>query len=423
MGLERAVRVHRHVVGPLEDDVRLGEAFAASPRFPPGPGRAGEGPATLPFVGHVLAGGALGLRVDERRVGLHRRAQLVHEGLLLVGHLHETRRVLRDLGRDRGDRRHVLAGETDRLRVGGPDGLHARQRLGPRGVDRDDLAGGDLRPDHAAVEHPRQLDVVGVARPTRHLERRLDTRPPLAHLREARQVVEVPRLEVPFRDLDLPDLRRLRQAGLDRELDRGFLGLLLLRHGYPLFGAVRAAFWTASKIRPYVPQRQRLPARPCLISSSDGFGFLARNAVPATTKPGVQKPHCMASASTKACCSGESDSGVPSPSTVVISWPSASAASIRQDLTGSPSSSTVQRAAGAAITDLLRAGEVEVIAQRREQRHPRLDGHLPQRAVHLQVQRDGVGPQDRGFRRAPRADAHDRRGGGAHAGRLQEGPP
>ena len=79
-------------------------------------------------------------------------------------------------------------------------------------------------------------------------------------------------------------------------------------------------------------------------------------------------------------------------------------------------------AAGAAVADLLGAGEVEVVAQRVEQRHPRLDGHLPHRAVHLQVQRDGVGPQDLGGL-APRADAHHRGGGGAHAGRLQEAPP
>ena len=64
--------------------------------------------------------------------------------------------------------------------------------------------------------------------------------------------------------------------------------------------------------------------------------------MPATTKPGVQKPHCSASFSTKAACSGLIFSGVPMPSTVVTSWPSASAASIRHDAIGAPSSSTVQ---------------------------------------------------------------------------------
>ena len=64
--------------------------------------------------------------------------------------------------------------------------------------------------------------------------------------------------------------------------------------------------------------------------------------MPATTKPGVQKPHWRASFSTKAACSGLIFSGVPMPSTVVISCPSASAASIRHDTIGAPSTSTVQ---------------------------------------------------------------------------------
>ncbi len=62
----------------------------------------------------------------------------------------------------------------------------------------------------------------------------------------------------------------------------------------------------------------------------------------ATTKPGVQKPHWKASHSTKAAWTGLSFSGVPRPSTVVISCPTASTASIRQAQIGSPSNRTVQ---------------------------------------------------------------------------------
>ena len=87
------------------------------------------------------------------------------------------------------------------------------------------------------------------------------------------------------------------------------------------------------------------------------------------------------------------------PSTVVISWPSASAASIRQETTGAPSSEDGAGAAAAALADGLGAGQVELVAQRLEQRDTRLDAHAAGRAVHLQAQRDGVRAEDarRGF--------------------------
>ena len=141
--------------------------------------------------------------------------------------------------------------------------------------------------------------------------------------------------------------------------------------------------------------------------------------MPATTKPGVQKPHCSASFSTKAACSGLIFSGVPSPSTVVISWPSASAASIRQEFTGSPSRSTVhapqaprsQTCLAPVRSRWLRSASSSVT---RGSTVTCLD-----RAVHLQAEGDGVGSEDRGGL-ALGADAHHRGGGGAHAGRLQE---
>src|SRR3954453_17720561 len=63
-------------------------------------------------------------------------------------------------------------------------------------------------------------------------------------------------------------------------------------------------------------------------------------------KPGVQKPHCSAWHSRNASCTGCSTcpprpSSRASPSTVVTPWPSPWTASIRQERTGSPTTSTV----------------------------------------------------------------------------------
>ena len=60
-------------------------------------------------------------------------------------------------------------------------------------------------------------------------------------------------------------------------------------------------------------------------------------------------------------------------------------------------------AAAAAVAHLLGARQVEVVAQRVEQRDARLDGELPDRAVHLEAQRDGLGPEDLGAAAAPPA--------------------
>ncbi len=60
----------------------------------------------------------------------------------------------------------------------------------------------------------------------------------------------------------------------------------------------------------------------------------------ATTRPGVQKPHCTAPASTNASCTRCSSPFSASPSTVTTSWPSACAASTRHAQTSVPSSST-----------------------------------------------------------------------------------
>src|SRR5919198_3714467 len=79
-----------------------------------------------------------------------------------------------------------------------------------------------------------------------------------------------------------------------------------------------------------------LPAIRWRISSTDGSGFAATSAAAETTCPGVQKPHCTASAFTKAATSGWSRN----PSMVVTS-PCTVCASVMHDSVGTPSTCTV----------------------------------------------------------------------------------
>src|SRR6266571_2470172 len=79
-----------------------------------------------------------------------------------------------------------------------------------------------------------------------------------------------------------------------------------------------------------------LPAMPWRISSAVGSGFEATSAAAETTWPGVQKPHCTASARTKASTSGWSRS--PS---IVVTSPCTECASVMQESTGTPSTCTV----------------------------------------------------------------------------------
>ena len=93
----------------------------------------------------------------------------------------------------------------------------------------------------------------------------------------------------------------------------------------------------------YPVHRQRFPPIISLACSSSGSGVARSPAVMVTRKPGVQNPHCRPWQSANACCTGDSvPSGSVSPSTVVISAPSALTASRRQERTGTPSSRTVQ---------------------------------------------------------------------------------
>ena len=58
--------------------------------------------------------------------------------------------------------------------------------------------------------------------------------------------------------------------------------------------------------------------------------------------PGVQKPHCSPWHRMNPSCTGSSGPSTASPSTVRTLWPDAITASIVQDFTGTPSTSTTQ---------------------------------------------------------------------------------
>src|SRR5208282_6505378 len=94
---------------------------------------------------------------------------------------------------------------------------------------------------------------------------------------------------------------------------------VIVRHHALLALRRFAASSAASRTPIYVPQRHRFPPRPPVTSSYVGLGWRFKNAVTAITNPGVQKPHCCASCSTKAAETGDSWPSAARPSIVVIS--------------------------------------------------------------------------------------------------------
>ena len=78
------------------------------------------------------------------------------------------------------------------------------------------------------------------------------------------------------------------------------------------------------------------------MAATSGSGFLSSRALVAMIMPGVQKPHWMAPARTKASWIKWGFSGVPRPSTVMTSAPSSFTTFVMQERTDLPLTMTVQ---------------------------------------------------------------------------------
>ena len=85
------------------------------------------------------------------------------------------------------------------------------------------------------------------------------------------------------------------------------------------------------------------------------------------TRPGVQKPHCTAPASTNACCTSESAPSSASASTVVISRPTARGRQHQARAHQHAVDEHRARAALALLARVLRPGQAETLAQHVEQ--------------------------------------------------------
>ena len=123
----------------------------------------------------------------------------------------------------------------------------------------------------------------------------------------------------------------------------------------------------AATTRGYVPQRQMCPFMPLTISASLGCGFLLSSPTAPRIMPGVHQPHCMASASMNASCTGCSLPSGARPSMVTIRLPAAG-----PDLRDARAVGCAvdQHRAGGALAfaaAVLGSGEVEIVAQDAEQ--------------------------------------------------------
>ena len=134
-----------------------------------------------------------------------------------------------------------------------------------REVDRRHPSAGVRAAQHGRLEHARQPEIGRVARLAARSLKAVDARGASTHDRE---LPRRPLLERVLVD-DRPD-------GLVAALD------LLLGADQP------RQFEIASSMRRYAPQRQRLPAIACRISSLPGCGLVATSAAAETIWPGVQ---------------------------------------------------------------------------------------------------------------------------------------
>ena len=289
----------------------------------------------------------------------------------LLGRPARLLRVLRRDERDRlaevadaVDREHGLVGELEPVQLLARDvvmrehGVDTGHRKGLGDVDRDDAGMRVRAADRVPPEHPRRPQVAGVG----------ELGPwSSAHRRRAGR----PRRSGRPRAAGAPWSRPLSRCGpsaLPHPGGEGFVTLPATRHAtisrpgsrvrdgpvpsprrflhrrercsLPRRLTPRPPAGPRRRSSAYPVQRQRLPDSASRISSSLGLGTRASRSAVATTRPGVQKPHCTAPASTNAACTGCSSSSSARPSTVTTAWPSACAASTRQAQTSVPSSRT-----------------------------------------------------------------------------------
>ena len=170
------------------------------------------------------------------------------------------------------------------------------------------------RAQHGGVQHPRQLDVGGVARLAAHALRRV-----LAASRRGRRPSAARRATA---RADPPRRRARPPRSGPRPPSR--CGSVSPMQDRLLDSRIRAAAADVARHRDGGSRRR------------SGSGFAATSAAAETTCPGVQKPHCTASARTNASISGWSRS----PSIVVIS-PRTLCASVMHESVGMPSTCTV----------------------------------------------------------------------------------
>ena len=192
--------------------------------------------------------------------------------------------------------------------------MHAGQRECGREIDARDVRVRVRAAQHGCVQHPRQLEVGGVDRLAARTLEAVDARRRLAD------------------DLARAGGPLLQRVLLDDEPD-------LLEPAFDfLLGADQSRHVRiASSIFGYAPQRQRFPAIAWRISSVDGAAFASTSATALTICPGVQKPHCSASARTNECTIGWSRR----PFDRRHLAPSTECASVMHESVGTPSTSTV----------------------------------------------------------------------------------
>ncbi len=270
--------------------------------------------------------------------------------------------------------------------------------LGRLQVQRLDAGRAPGRVQHLAPQHSLGVLVVGVLGPTGDLQDAVDALDGGADVLQLG--VEAPGRRLPVGDGDLDLLVTPRDAQLALESD---LGLDLRRHGRLLAEVLGGRLHRREDV--VVGAAAADVARePLLIWVSVGCLFSFSSDLQAITMPGVQKPHWRASCCTNASWIGSSLSPLASPSMVVIFLPTASTARVMQLVTSMPSRWTLQAAAGPAVTDLLGAGQVQLVAQGAQQSEPGLDLQLVVLAVHVKgdrhlLRRQGLGLDPAALRR------------------------